>query len=78
MSWIGRRVSRVCAGAGLAALMLTTAAVTGRGFQTAGGAIVFRGATVIDGTGRPPIVSASILVSGDRIGSDSRKWMTPS
>lgn len=30
-------------------------------------AIVFRGATVIDGTGRPPILSATIVVTGDRI-----------
>lgn len=30
-------------------------------------AIVFRGATVIDGTGRPPITSATIVVTGDRI-----------
>lgn len=30
-------------------------------------AIVFRGATVIDGSGRPPIASATIVVAGDRI-----------
>jgi imidazolonepropionase-like amidohydrolase len=67
MSWIGERGFRIFAGACLATLIFATFGATGRGFQTARGAIVFRGATVIDGTGRPPIVSASILVSGDRI-----------
>jgi hypothetical protein len=56
MSWIGERGFRIFAGACLATLIFATFGATGRGFQTARGAIVFRGATVIDGTGRPPIV----------------------
>ena len=30
-------------------------------------AVAFRGATLIDGTGRPPLPSSTIIVSGDRI-----------
>ena len=30
-------------------------------------AVAFRGATLIDGTGRPPLPSSTIIVSGERI-----------
>lgn len=57
---------RIQAAGYLAALLLVPAAIVGTGFQAAD-TIVFRGATVIDGTGRPPIASASIVITGDRI-----------
>ena len=66
MSSIGARIFRIQAAACLAAVLLLVPAVTGTAFQTAE-AIVFRGATVIDGTGRPPIAGTSIVIAGDRI-----------
>ena len=56
-------------------LRVRAAAVLLSALAAAGGAavaqpprpIVFRGATVIDGTGRAPIVSATIVVTGERI-----------
>jgi len=57
---------RIQAAGYFAALLLVPAALAGTGFQ-APDTIVFRGATVIDGTGRPPIASASIVITGDRI-----------
>jgi len=66
MSWISKRLVSIQAAACLAGLLALAPAITGAKYQAAG-TIVFRGATVIDGTGRPPIMSASILVRGDRI-----------
>jgi peptide/nickel transport system permease protein len=66
MSSSGERIARIRAGACLAALLIAAQGVYGTPLQTAA-TIVFRGATVIDGTGRPPIASASVVVTGDRI-----------
>jgi imidazolonepropionase-like amidohydrolase len=66
MSWIGERVVRPGAAAGAFALLLASGAVHGGTVQSVP-SIVFRGATIIDGTGRPPMASASIVVTGDRI-----------
>ena len=66
MSSIGDRLFRIRAAACIAVVLIAAAGGRGTAVQTAG-TIVFRGATVIDGTGRPPVASASIVVAGDRI-----------
>src|SRR5512144_914097 len=66
MSSIGDRLFRIRAAACFAVVLIAAATVRGTAVQSAG-TIVFRGATVIDGTGRPPVASASIVVAGDRI-----------
>jgi imidazolonepropionase-like amidohydrolase len=75
MSWIAdhprrpdhRRLFRMRVAAGLAAALVAVAgAAPGVDTQPAD-AVVFRGATIVDGTGRPPLPSATIVVTGDRI-----------
>src|SRR4051812_10607603 len=66
MSSTGKCMFRIRAAACLAALFIAAAGVRGSAVQSAG-TIVFRGATLIDGTGRAPTASPSIVVTGDRI-----------
>jgi imidazolonepropionase-like amidohydrolase len=45
--------------------------------QQAPTALVIRGATVIDGTGRPPLANATVVVDGNRITQVSTQAVTP-
>src|SRR5262245_34828226 len=45
--------------------------------QQASSAIVFRGVTLVDGTGRPPLANATVVVQADRIAQVTTQPVTP-
>lgn len=61
LSWLGKGAL------GAAAFAAVGQPAVGQPVAAASGVLVLRGATLIDGTGRPPVRDATIVLAGDRI-----------